>query len=168
VLGIEHEHVIVLTVGDEKPVAIIDNQAENAAELGVDAMLDKTGIFAFGVEDKNCSHLGIGHVQQSLGVDCEPVGSSELVARLGAGALSSISRVDAGHAVHPRFLLDLGFLFLRILFLSGKIIQVPEPRDGRRLRPNDVGNIDFWRLWRLGRRGRFLLISECRGDPSGG
>ena len=55
-----------------------------------------------------------------------------------------------------RFLFDLK-RFPPGPFLGGKIIQVPEPRDGRRLRPHDIGNIDLRSLWR-GRSGCLLLV----------
>ena len=164
-LAIEYQHVVVLAVGDEKPIGIIDDQAENAAELGVHAMLDQIGIVALRVENKDRSHLGIGHVQESLGIHRQPVRSSELEAGLGAGLLGGVLGADAGHAVHPRLFLDFGLRFLRILLLGGEIVQVPEPRDGRRLRPYDIGNVELRRLW-YGGSSRLLSPSFGRPEPA--
>ena len=99
VLGIENQHVIVLTVR-EKASRHHQWPGPKSRQLRVHTMLDKPSVFALRVENEDCSHLGIGHVQHTLGIDRQPVGSSESEARFGAGTFGSIIRAHAGHACH--------------------------------------------------------------------
>src|SRR5579872_1112778 len=159
----------LLYVADTKVGAVfVFNPESHDTDLikhGVDdPMFDQVGIVALGIEDKYRTNLGICHVQQSFGIHRQTVGSSQLKARFGAGTFGCIIGSDARHAVHPGFLFYFPFLLHRFWFLSGEIIQIPEPRDGRRLRPYDIRDIECRRLGRLWSLS-LLLTRKRRGKP---